>query len=313
MNALLFALIITVAVFVFVLTLLSFLQREKRQVQKRIDTIAAANKVDLRLQQKLQRKRGGADDSKLKMLKRLENDLSMSGILIRPSEFLLIWIGLALVPSSLLLIVSHNLILAVIALVIGVVIPPYYVHRKQAKRVELFEQQLVDAIGIMSSCLKAGLTFQQALVSISTEMPEPISSEFGRVVKELKLGSTIETSLTKLSEKINSQNFMMIVSAILIQRQTGGNLSEILTNISGTIKERFKIKNEIKVLTATGRTSGMVVGLMPIFIILIFLLFNPSYVTIFFESNLGITMLVVAVAMEIIGYLVIRKIVNIKF
>lgn len=313
MNALLFALIITVAVFVFVLTLLSFLQREKRQVQKRIDTIAAANKVDLRLQQKLQRKRGGADDSKLKMLKRLENDLSMSGILIRPSEFLLIWIGLALVPSSLLLIVSHNLILAVIALVVGVVIPPYYVHRKQVKRVELFEQQLVDAIGIMSSCLKAGLTFQQALVSISTEMPEPISSEFGRVVKELKLGSTIETSLTKLSEKINSQNFMMIVSAILIQRQTGGNLSEILTNISGTIKERFKIKNEIKVLTATGRTSGMVVGLMPIFIILIFLLFNPSYVTIFFESNLGITMLVVAVAMEIIGYLVIRKIVNIKF
>lgn len=313
MNALLFALIITVAVFVFVLTLLSFLQREKRQVQKRIDTIAAANKVDLRLQQKLQRKRGGADDSKLKMLKRLENDLSMSGILIRPSEFLLIWIGLALVPSSLLLIVSHNLILAVIALMVGVVIPPYYVHRKQAKRVELFEQQLVDAIGIMSSCLKAGLTFQQALVSISTEMPEPISSEFGRVVKELKLGSTIENSLTKLSEKINSQNFMMIVSAILIQRQTGGNLSEILTNISGTIKERFKIKNEIKVLTATGRTSGMVVGLMPIFIILIFLLFNPSYVTIFFESNLGITMLVVAVAMEIIGYLVIRKIVNIKF
>lgn len=106
---------------------------------------------------------------------------------------------------------------------------------------------------------------------------------------------------------------MMIVSAILIQRQTGGNLSEILTNISGTIKERFKIKNEIKVLTATARTSGLVVGLMPVAIILVFMLFNPDYVTIFFESNLGIAMVIVAMVLELIGYLLIRKIVNIKF
>ena len=313
MNAFSIALIVAAGVFVLVLTLLSFLFREKRHMQNRIDKITDLHKVDLLAQIKQKRKQAGVDDSKIKMLKKLENDLSMSGILMRPSEFLMIWVVMAFVPSILLLLISHNLILALIALLIGVFIPPFYVHKKQVKRVELFEQQLVDAISIMSSCLKAGLTFQQALVSISTEMPEPISGEFGRVVKELKLGSSIETSLTKLSEKINSQNFMMIVSAILIQRQTGSNLSVILTNISGTIKERFKIKNEIKVLTATGRTSGMVVGLMPIFIILIFLLFNPSYVTIFFESNLGIMMLVVAVAMEAIGYLVIRKIVDIKF
>ncbi|MBC3888942.1 hypothetical protein GH810_11520 [Acetobacterium paludosum] len=313
MNVILITLVISLGVFILVLTTMHTLLADKRLIHERIDKITALNKIELLAQRREKKKKEGRDGQKLKMLKRLENDLSMSGILIKPSEFLEIWAALAFAPSILIIILSDNVILAIGALLIGVFIPPFYVNKKRAKRVELFEQQLVDAISIMSSCLKAGLTFQQALVSISTEMPDPISGEFGRVVKELKLGSSIETSLTKLSEKIDSQNFMMIVSAILIQRQTGGNLSEILTSISGTIKERFKIKSEIKVLTATGRTSGMVVGLMPVFIILIFLLFNPSYVTIFFQSNLGITMVVVAAAMEAIGYLVIRKIVNIKF
>lgn len=313
MNAFVLTLLISSGIFILVFTTMYTLFSDKRLMHKRMDDISSINKADLIAQKIRNKKRKNQNESKFIILKKLENDLAMSGILIRPHEFLLVWMAMALIPSSLIFIISGNMILAVIALLIGLVIPPVYVQKKRVKRVELFEQQLVDAIGIMSSCLKAGLTFQQALVSISTEMPNPISEEFGRVVKELKLGSSIETSLTKLSEKIDSQNFMMIVSAILIQRQTGGNLSDILMNISGTIKERFKIKSEIKVLTATGRTSGIVVGIMPIIIIVIFLIFNPSYVTIFFKSNLGITMVVVAVTMEIIGYLVIRKIVNIKF
>jgi tight adherence protein B len=310
MNALMVTLLIMITVFFLVLLLLYALSADQRQMQKRFEAMTSLRNADLESLKKVKRNR---DKSKHKVLKKLENDLSMSGILIRPSEFLLFWFVLAIAPSTLLFMLGSNIIFSIILLVFGLLIPPLYVNKKRAKRVELFEQQLIDAISIMSSCLKAGLTFQQALVSISAEMPNPISEEFGRVVKELKLGSSIETSLTRLSEKIGSQNFMMIVSAILIQRQTGGNLSEILTNISGTIKERFKIKNEIKVLTATARTSGLVVGLMPVAIILVFLLFNPDYVTIFFESNLGIAMVVIAIVMEIIGYLVIRKIVNIKF
>jgi len=310
MNALMITLLIMITVFFLALLLLYALSADKRQMQKRFDAMTNLRNSDLASLKKVKSNR---DKPKHKVLKKLENDLSMSGILIRPSEFLLFWFALAIVPSTLLFMLGSNIIFSIILLIFGLLTPPLYVNKKRAKRVELFEQQLIDAISIMSSCLKAGLTFQQALVSISSEMPNPISEEFGRVVKELKLGSSIETSLTRLSEKIGSQNFMMIVSAILIQRQTGGNLSEILTNISGTIKERFKIKNEIKVLTATARTSGLVVGLMPVAIILVFLLFNPDYVTIFFESNLGIGMVVTAFVMEVIGYLVIRKIVNIKF
>lgn len=310
MNAIMVTLLIMITVFFLVLLLLYAISADQRQMQKRFAAMTSHGNTDLANLKKVKRDR---DKSKHKVLKKLENDLSMSGILIRPSEFLLFWFVLAIVPSTLLFMLGANIIFVIIILVLGLFAPPLYVNKKRAKRVELFERQLIDAISIMSSCLKAGLTFQQALVSISTEMPNPISEEFGRVVKELKLGSSIETSLTRLSDKIGSQNFMMIVSAILIQRQTGGNLSEILINISGTIKERFKIKNEIKVLTATARTSGLVVGLMPVAIILVFMLFNPDYVTIFFESNLGIAMIVIAMIMEVIGYLLIRKIVNIKF
>lgn len=310
MNALMVTLLIMITVFFLVLLLLYAMTTNQRQMQKRFDAMTSLGMSDLNQLKKAKRQRS---KSKHKVLRRLENDLSMSGILIRPSEFLIFWVVLAIGPSALMFMLGGNIIFVLMLLLLGLLAPPLYVNRKRTRRVELFEQQLIDAISIMSSCLKAGLTFQQALVSISTEMPNPISEEFGRVVKELKLGSSIETSLTRLSDKIGSQNFMMIVSAILIQRQTGGNLSEILTNISGTIKERFKIKNEIKVLTATARTSGMVVGLMPLVIILVFLLFNPDYVTIFFKSNLGIAMIVIAIIMEIIGFLIIRKIVNIKF
>lgn len=310
MNAIIVTLLMMLTVFFLVLLLLYAISADQRQMQKRFNGLTSLSATDLT---NLKKARKSREKSKHKVLKKLENDLSMSGILIRPSEFLLLWIGLSMIPSTLVFMLGGNIIFSIILLLFGLLVPPLYVNKKRATRVELFDQQLIDAISIMSSCLKAGLTFQQALVSISTEMPNPISEEFGRVVKELKLGSSIETSLTRLSDKIGSQNFMMIVSAILIQRQTGGNLSEILTNISGTIKERFKIKNEIKVLTATARTSGLVVGLMPLVIILVFLLFNPDYVTIFFESNLGIAMVVIAIVMEVIGYLIIRRIVNIKF
>ncbi|MPN20571.1 hypothetical protein SDC9_167950 [bioreactor metagenome] len=106
---------------------------------------------------------------------------------------------------------------------------------------------------------------------------------------------------------------MLIIAAVLIQRQVGGNLSEILDGISDTIRERLKIKTSIKVLTASGRTSGMVVGLMPVFIMFVLMLINPSYIRMFFDTTVGITMLCIAGFLEAIGFLCVKKIVSIKF
>ncbi|HEY5557312.1 type II secretion system F family protein [Acetobacterium sp.] len=313
MNAFTIAVLIAIGMFFLILAIFMWLFRDQRRVLKRISQMTTLHKNDAAILSRREAKKNKKTNSQIKVSERLTNDLLMSGMLIRPSEFLIIWILAALGPASILLLLSHSIVVALGAIIIGAFLPLFYVRHKRIKRSILFEKQLADALGIICSSLKAGLTFQQALVSISDEMPDPISAEFRRVARELNLGITIENSLTSLSEKLKSDNFSMVVSAILIQRQTGGNLSEILTNIAGTIKERFKIKNEIKVLTATARISGMIVGMMPVFILLIFMLINPSFITIFFNSNLGITMMVVGVCMEIIGFLFIRKIANIKF
>lgn len=313
MNAVTFAMLVAIGIFFLMLAILMWAFKDKRRVLKRINQMTTMNENDAVILKRRKDKQNKKADSRIKVSEKLVNNLLMSGMKIRPSEFLIIWILMALGPASMLLLLSENIVIASAAAIIGISVPPFYVHHKRTKRVEHFEEQLVDALGIICSSLKAGLTFQQALVSISNEMPDPISEEFSQVARELKLGITVENSLTRLSEKLKSKNFMMMVSAILIQRQTGGNLSEILTNIAGTIKERFKIKSEIKVLTTTARTSGIIVGMMPVIVILILMLINPSYVTIFFKSNLGITMLVAGVVMEIIGFLSIRKIADVKF
>lgn len=311
MDTLIMVFLVTCALFLIVLCVLFALNKNKIRVMRRINAITNTAGKETETAKRVKRRRA-REDTRIKFLIKLSNEISMSGLLIKPSEFLTFWIIATLVPSSFLLATSGNIIVAVGALCIGVMLPPLFINFKRVKRVELFEQQLVDALGIICNSLRAGLTFQQAMVSIANEMPEPISKEFGRVLKEIKLGSTIEKSLTNLSEKINSKNFMLIVSAILIQRQTGGNLSDILANIADTIKERFALKRELKVLTTTGRTSGMVVGFMPIGILLLFMLINPDYVMVFFKTQVGVVMLIAAATLETIGFLIIRKIVNIK-
>ncbi len=313
MNKQILSLFLAASVFCLSLCVLMVASKEKLQMQKRLARVLSLN--DSGAVRKRQNEEGSVKKEKkpVKAFYQIENELASAGLLFRPSEFLLGWSLVAFVPSFLIYLLTGNLFIVFGALVIGLILPPIFLRAKKLKRIELFEKQLVEAIAIMSNCLKSGLTLQQALISISKEMPEPISKEYARALREISLGSTLEKALTNMAERMNSQNYMMIVSAILIQRQIGGNLSEILTSISVTIRERFKMKSEIQVLTTTGRTSGKVIGFMPVFIFLFFLLINPSYVQSFFESTAGISMLVAAFVLETIGFLIIKRIVNIKY
>lgn len=313
MNKYIITMLVVATVFVFVLGLLMLVFKNQLLVKKRVDALfEGSNKESLSLK-KVKANRERKYDTKVKFLKKLANELSLSGVLIRPSEFLFIWAVSTLIPPAVALVLTNEIIVALGVLIIGLFLPPFIVHRGKAKRVELFEKQLVDGLAIICNSLRSGLTFQQALVSISNEMPEPISKEFGRVIRETNLGISIEKALNNMSERLNSKSLMLIVSAVLIQRQVGGNLSEILSNIAGTIKERYKIKNDIKVLTTTGRSSGTLIGIMPIGIALIFMLINPGYIMKFLESPIGIAMLIAAAFLEIIGFLIINKIVNVKY
>lgn len=313
MSIYLITLVVAATSFIIVLIILRMLFRDKLLILKRIGGIIS-NKQNTAQEKSVSRAKSDSNvDPKMKILKKLSNELLISGVLIRPSEFLTIWIILSLVPSCFFLVVSRDIVIAIALFLVGTVLPLLFLHIKKVKRIELFEKQLAEAVTVICNCLRSGLTFHQAIESIANEMPEPISKEFGRVIREMKLGNTIEKSLSNMADRLNSKDFMLMVSAVLIQRQTGGNLSEILANIAVTITERYKIKSEIKVLTTTGRTSGMVVGAMPIIILLFFSLVNPGYIRSFFETSAGITMLIVAAVMETVGYLIIRKIVNVKF
>lgn len=300
--------LIIMTAFCFAVLLLKTVNRDRLLVAKRLAKMmpdAVSGKIRIRKDRKKKEARG--------VLVKLENLITAAGLLIWPSEFLILWGLSAFVPALLFFSLSRSITVSLGTLISGLILPPFILFRKKTKRTELFEKQLVEAVGIIANSLKSGLTFQQAMVSISQDMPDPISKEFARIVREINLGNSVEKALTNAAERLGSNNFMMIVSAILIQRQIGGNLSDILTNIAGTIKERFRIKNEIRVLTTTGRTSGKVIGLLPIFILLFFMIANPSYVEGFFHTTIGILMLSTGAVLEIIGFLVIRRIVSIKY
>jgi tight adherence protein B len=313
MNIYIIVSLITATIFVFLLSILQFINKDKLIVSKRINKLNPSIKNEVYNIQKQKQKKVRKVDTKVKILKQLANELSLAGILMKPSEFLVIWSILTLVPSGILLLFGADLIIVLALVLIGLFLPPVFVYMKKNKRVELFEKQLVNAVAVMCNCLRSGLTFQQAIESISNEMPEPISKEFGRVIREIKFGNTIEKALSNMSDRINSSDFKLLVSAVLIQRQVGGNLSDILSNIAGTIKERYKIKSEIKVLTTTARTSGLVVGFMPVALLLLFMIIKPDYIRLFFETTIGIWMISIGGVLEVLGYLIIRKMVNIKF
>lgn len=145
------------------------------------------------------------------------------------------------------------------------------------------------------------------------EMPDPLSSEIKITLKEMAYGESTENALLNLSQRVESKDLELMVTAILIQRQIGGNLAEILINIHDTIQERLQIQGEIKTLTAQGRLSGYIIGALPILIGLVITMMQPSFMMPLFQDPLGIVLLCCGAVLEIIGFIAIRKIVNIKF
>jgi tight adherence protein B len=187
------------------------------------------------------------------------------------------------------------------------------VNKRKSKRLVLFEKQLGDALVLIGNCLRAGMTFHQAMANVAKEMPDPIAKEFSRTVKEIQLGSATDDALERLAERVKSKDLLITVSAVQIQREVGGNLLEIIETISQTIKDRAKIRDDIRVMSAQGRSSGIIIGMLPLAIGGILALVNPDYVMTFFDTKAGTIMLIVAGCMEVTGFFIINRIVNIKY
>ncbi|MCI1930724.1 MAG: type II secretion system F family protein [Clostridia bacterium] len=245
--------------------------------------------------------------------KELGDYLLMSGIKLRASEFIYIWLACTYVPILVTFFLGASVVTSIAAAIIGFCIPPFFVRKAWKKRQQEFIRQLGEALVIMSNCIKAGFSFLQAMESIAEDMQPPISTEFSRTIREMRFGVTKNVALNHMVERVKNDDLGLLVSAVMTSEQVGGNLSEILDTISDTIKDRIRIKQEVRVLTAQGRMSGIVIGLLPVFIILFLMILNPDYFISFFESLIGKIMLGISVFMELIGFFIINKIVDIEY
>ena len=243
----------------------------------------------------------------------LEMRMLRAGLPLRSGEFIVLCFASATLLAMLFLLFGGGqLVAGVTGAVAGFFFPFILVNMKIARRMKAFNSQLGDALILIANSLRTGYSFMQASDMVAQEMRPPISSEFSRAVKEMNLGVTIEDALANLGKRINSEDLDLVLTAVLIQRQVGGNLSEVLDNIARTIRERVRIRGEIRTLTAQGRISGIIVSLLPVVLGLVIYLLNPEYVKLLFVHPVGKIMLGVAGLGQVIGIIVIRRIVDIE-
>jgi tight adherence protein B len=209
---------------------------------------------------------------------------------------------------------NQHPISASIGAIAGAFAPGMYVKSQQKKRLQKFNDQLSDMLNLMVNGLRAGYSTMQAMEAISKELPSPICDEFRRVIQEMQIGISMETALDNLLRRIPSEDLDFVITAINVQREVGGNLSEILDNISFTIRERVRIKGEVRVLTSQVRTSGSVLSMIPFFLVLVLWFLNQDYLMSITEGGPIITAAIICVVLGLIftSYFIMMKIADIE-
>ena len=245
----------------------------------------------------------------------ISRELARADIKLKASEYLALMAIAAIgVGARAWYIGGRSILFAVLGAIFGMFLPRMYVGRQQSQRLTRFNNQLADMLNLMVNGLRAGYSTAQAMEAVSREMPSPISDEFLRVVQEMQLGLPQERTLDNLLRRIPSEDLDLLVAAMNVQREVGGNLAEILDTISFTIRERVRIKGEVKVLTSQVMYSGRFLAMMPIIIALILWLVNKPYMMEFFNPEtriVGGIALVITFMMIVGGYMVMNKIATI--
>ncbi len=220
------------------------------------------------------------------MGERIAKELARADLKFKPGEY----IAVMVIASFVMAVVGYfigtkSILVAGIGAVFGAYLPRIYVKREQSKRLVRFDNQLADMLNLMVNGLRAGYSNLQAMEAVSREMPNPIADEFRRVVQEISLGVPTERALDNLLRRIPSDDLDLVITAMNVQREVGGNLAEILDTISHTIRERVRIKGEIRVLTSQVMYSGRFLSMMPLFVIGILYLLNREYMMEFFRPE----------------------------
>jgi tight adherence protein B len=250
---------------------------------------------------------------------RVARELARADLKFKVAEYYALIFLSTTVVAVLGYLIQPSWISAIIGAIIGFFIPRFYVKQKQNQRLNRFNYQLSDMLNLMVNGLRAGYSTMQAMEAVSRELPAPISDEFRRLVQEMQIGIPMEKALDNMLRRIPSDDLDFVITAINVQREVGGNLSEILDTISFTIRERVRIKGEIRVLTASVRTSGTILSLIPVGLSLALWFISPEYIGSFFSDSeglpqpmCGIIAVVTIVGMIASGYFVMMKIADIE-
>lgn len=304
-----------------VLSIYKFSIRNQEQVKQRVISLANKNQED---------NFGAKNDSRKMEFKsflhkigsvfaaksyshKLESELSKADILLRGEEYIGMTILITIAGGLIGFVVFGGISQMLLLSFVGLMMPGFMVRRKKRARLNEINGQIGDALTVMTNSLRAGYSFQQALDLVSKEMSGPLAVEFRRTLREINLGNTTEQALLNLIQRVGSDDLELMLTAVLIQRQNGGNLAEIFDKISNSIRDRIRLKGEIKTLTAQGRMSGLMIGLLPVVIFFILLLISPDYIMVLLRQSSGRMILGLSIVSEIIGFMLINKIVDVEF
>ena len=256
----------------------------------------------------------------------IEHQLPDAGLRLRPDEFLLLWAGFAVIlPLTVLILGSllpplDNPAIVLGALVVGLVGPRYWLRRRVARRFDAFNAQLPDTIFLLANALRAGNSLPQALELLVEESADTLNAiELSRVNRQMSLGLSLERAMENMGDRIHSEDLDLMITAILAHHDTGGNLAEILDMIALTIRDRIRIKGEVRALTAAQRLSSQIIGGLPLALFAVLSLISPNYLKPLFVAPpgvlgipVGLILLVFAAMMTGFGFLIIQRIVHIE-
>lgn len=306
--------LVTGSVFIYCLVylFLSTFSRSRLSVNRRLKDIDGGTAEN---SEKIQRKKtkGRSKPGIFNISQGVKNQIALSGIKLKPEEYVSLWAFLTLVPAVIGFIMGANVFLSIALILAGTASMPLYLKTQIKKRRAMFERQLGDALLVISNGLRAGFSFPQAMENVARDLADPIKTEFKSVGREIQLGGSIESALNKVTERMMSDDMKLLTTAVVIQQQVGGNLADIIDTIAKTIRDRQSMKRSVKTLTAQGRISGKIIGFLPVALLVILTVMNPAYMQPFIYTSYGHIMIGVGVVMELIGFMVIRKLVNVKF
>lgn len=247
-----------------------------------------------------------------KSLDKTNQRLSQAGVYIKGEEFIGICIFTGFITGIILYLITLRWVFLFLGILIGYRIPKIILSNTIRKRMKRLNSQLPDALTIISNGLRAGFSFIQAMGVAANETDNPIRDEFKRVLRDNSVGKNMDDALLALSYRTDDEDIDMFVTALIIQRKVGGNLAEILDTISATIRDRIRIRGEVKTLTVQGRLSALIISFLPFGLATFIYIANPDYLIELFTSTIGIFMVVTAIILQVMGIIIILRMANIR-